>query len=100
MSLFFSANALSLESSPSQKMHARVTELRAGIEPTMRGLEYGPSYSPLFPVSEGWNIIIADHASQADLIQKYAQWGVATEKIEPVDVLLTDETPIESQLAH
>jgi hypothetical protein len=34
-------------------MHDRVTELRAGIEPTMRGLEYGPSYSPLFPKSEG-----------------------------------------------
>jgi len=50
-------------------MHDRVTTLRAGIEPTMRGLEYGPSYSPLFPKSEGWNVIIVDHASQADLIE-------------------------------
>jgi len=81
-------------------MDDRVITLRAGIEPTMRGLEYGPSYSPLFPKSEGWNVIIVDHASQADLIEKYAQWGVATEKIEPVDVVLTEESPIESQLAH
>jgi SAM-dependent methyltransferase len=81
-------------------MDDRVIALRAGIEPTMRGLEYGPSYSPLFPKSEGWNVIIVDHANQADLIEKYAQWGVATDKIEPVDVVLTDEAPIELQLAH
>jgi hypothetical protein len=55
-------------------MDDRVITLRAGIESTMRGLEYGPSYSPLFPKSEGWNVIIVDHASQADLIEKYAQW--------------------------
>jgi len=85
---------------PLPLMHDRVTTLRAGIEPTMRGLEYGPSYSPLFPKSEGWNVIIVDHASQADLIEKYGQWGVATEKIEAVDVVLTDEAPIEMQLAH
>ena len=29
--------------SPLPLMHDRVTTLRAGIEPTMRGLEYGPS---------------------------------------------------------
>jgi hypothetical protein len=83
MSLFFSANALSLESYPTQIMHDRVTELRAGIEPTMRGLEYGPSYSPLFPVSEGWNIIIADHASQADLIQNMLCGALLLKKLNP-----------------
>jgi SAM-dependent methyltransferase len=81
-------------------MSDRVVTLRAGIEPRMRGIEYGPSYSPLFPKAEGWNVIIVDHASHTELVKKYAQWGVATEKIEPVDVVLSDEAPIELQLAH
>ena len=81
-------------------MSDRVATLRAGIDPRMRGIEYGPSYSPLFPKAEGWNVIIVDHASHTELVKKYAQWGVATEKIEPVDVVLSDEAPIEQQLAH
>ena len=55
-------------------MADRIIALCAGIDPTMRALEYGPSYSPLFPKSKGWNVIIVDHASQADLIEKYEQW--------------------------
>jgi hypothetical protein len=80
-------------------MSNRSELLRAGITHQMQGIEYGPSYSPLLPKSEGWNVTIVDHASQEDLIAKYSNWGVPVELIEPVDIVITDDNPIEKQLA-
>lgn len=81
-------------------MSNRSELLRAGITQGMQGIEYGPSYSPLLPKSEGWNVTVVDHASQEDLIAKYSNWGVPVDLIEPVDIVITDDNPIEKQLAH
>jgi SAM-dependent methyltransferase len=53
-----------------------------------RGLEIGPSYSPLVPKASGANVEVVDHADQATLIEKYRGYGLAPElvsQIEPVD---------------
>lgn len=81
-------------------MSNRSESLKAGITQEMQGIEYGPSYSPLLPKSEGWNVTIVDHVSQEDLIAKYSNWGVPVDLIEPVDIVITDDNPIEKQLAH
>ena len=55
-------------------------------------LEIGPSYHPVVPKSEGWRTSIIDHASQAELVAKYAAMGVQTvSSIEPVDFVWRDE---------
>lgn len=52
-------------------------------------LEIGPSYSPIIPKADGWLTTVVDHASQADLMTKYA--GVATVgRIEAVDFVWRD----------
>ncbi len=60
-----------------------------GVTRDMRVLEIGPSYAPLAPRSEGWNVCIVDHASQAELVEKYADpaHGVDVSRIEEVDVV-------------
>ncbi|MDP9094096.1 MAG: hypothetical protein M3N95_14495 [Actinomycetota bacterium] len=53
-----------------------------------RGLEIGPSYSPLVPKASGARVETVDHADHATLTAKYEAWGVPKEKIgaiEPVD---------------
>ena len=65
----------------------------------MRGIEFGPSYSPLFPKKEGFNCISVDHACKKELIEKYEKWGVPTELIEEVD-LIFDGTPIDQILTN
>ena|GEM_PF-828504 len=57
-----------------------------------RGLEIGPSHSPLLPKSSGARIQIVDHAGRAELIEKYRALGIASdllEKIEEVDYVWT-----------
>ena len=51
------------------------------------GLEIGPSHAPLFPRSRGYSIDILDHASAADLRDKYRGLGIATDAIEEVDFI-------------
>ncbi|WP_157900506.1 methyltransferase domain-containing protein [Mesorhizobium sp. LCM 4577] len=48
-------------------------------------LEIGPSYMPLFPKRDGFNVSIVDHADQADLVRKYQVLNVDPSLIEPVD---------------
>ncbi len=72
----------------------------SGITPDMQGIEYGPSYSPLFPKSQGWNVVVVDHASRDELLSKYSNWNVPINLIEAVDVVITDNDPIEKQLAE
>jgi len=47
------------------------------------GLEIGPSYNPLVPKSQGFNVEVLDHASQTELIEKYRD--IDHTRIEPVD---------------
>jgi SAM-dependent methyltransferase len=58
------------------------------VEPRSRGVELGPSYRPTFPKSAGWNVLVVDHCSAEELIEKYRGFKVPewmVERIEPVD---------------
>jgi hypothetical protein len=53
-----------------------------------RGLEIGPSYSPLVPKASGAFVEIVDHANRDELVVKYRSYGLGSEllaRIEPVD---------------
>ena len=58
---------------------------------SLLGLEIGPSYNPIAPKREGWNIEIVDHLSSEELREKYQAWGVNIELIEPVDYIVGAE---------
>ena len=49
------------------------------------GIEIGPSHRPITPKKEGYKVHIIDHASQADLIEKYTSHKVNVDNIEEVD---------------
>lgn len=51
------------------------------------GIEIGPGYNPLVPKSEGWNTLVVDHASQAELIEKYRKIGVDPSRIQETDII-------------
>jgi len=48
-------------------------------------LEIGPSHNPLAPKKKGFNVHILDHASAAELRNKYQGHGVNLDNIEEVD---------------
>ena len=48
-------------------------------------LEIGPSYMPLFPKKEGFDVSIVDHADGDTIREKYKSMGVDTSLIEDVD---------------
>ena len=54
------------------------------------GLEVGPSYNPLLPRSQGYNVEVLDHATQAELMEKYrTDRSIDSNRIEPVDHVWT-----------
>jgi hypothetical protein len=64
---------------------ARILSL---IDPaTMRGVEVGPSFSPIVPKSTGADVTVIDHADAATLREKYRVHGVDVDAIEEVDVI-------------
>jgi 2-polyprenyl-3-methyl-5-hydroxy-6-metoxy-1,4-benzoquinol methylase len=50
-------------------------------------LEIGPSYNPILPKKEGYNVVVLDHEDQNGLREKYAKSPVDVTNIEPVDVV-------------
>lgn len=50
-----------------------------------KGLEIGPSYNPVAPRRDGWDVEIVDHATTEELRRKYAAAGVDVSRIEAVD---------------
>jgi hypothetical protein len=52
-----------------------------------RGLEIGPSYSPLVTKASGARIETVDHADRAALVAKYAAWGVPEEKTDAIETV-------------
>jgi 2-polyprenyl-3-methyl-5-hydroxy-6-metoxy-1,4-benzoquinol methylase len=68
----------------------RAAFFHRGLTRSMRGIEIGPSYRPLCPKSQGWNVVVVDHATRADLCAKYSAWNVDTTLIEEVDFVLDD----------
>lgn len=66
----------------------RVASIRSMFDASGRGLEIGPSYNPLLPKSEGFNIEILDHATADELRAKYAnEPSVDRSRIEDVDYI-------------
>jgi predicted SAM-dependent methyltransferase len=63
----------------------RLDKVRYFLDKTKRGLEIGPSFSPIVPKSEGWNVETIDHATREQLIEKYRSHNVDLTKIEQVD---------------
>lgn len=55
------------------------------LEKTGLGLEIGPSHNPIAPKVKGFNVHILDHASAAELREKYIGHDVNLENIEEVD---------------
>jgi SAM-dependent methyltransferase len=67
----------------------RTERLRSMIDLSGHGLEIGPSYNPLVPKSEGFDVIIADYTDAAGLRAKYATTvNVDVGRIEDVDIVL------------
>ncbi len=63
----------------------------------MRGIEIGPSYRPLCPKNQGWNTLVVDHATRAELVAKYTAWKVDTSLIRLGDVIVMVKTTFEEQ---
>ena len=57
------------------------------LNPSMKLIEIGPSHRPLLPKHAGWNTMVVDHASRAELVAKYATQSVEIADIEDVDVI-------------
>ena len=63
-----------------------------------KGLEIGPSHSPIVPKSQGFNVEILDHASASELKEKYKDLGISDDKlqnIEEVDYVWSGESLVE-----
>lgn len=56
------------------------------------GLEIGPSHNPIAPKKKGFNVHILDHASAAELRDKYKGHGVNLDNIEEVDFVWRGES--------
>jgi 2-polyprenyl-3-methyl-5-hydroxy-6-metoxy-1,4-benzoquinol methylase len=66
----------------------RVAVIRSLFDTSGKGLEIGPSYNPILPKSEGFEIDIVDHISASDLRLKYMnEQGVDVSLIEEVDFI-------------
>lgn len=57
-----------------------------------KGLEVGPSHSPIAPKSDGYNVEIIDTKEKELLISDFEKIGVDTSKIEEVDYIWNGET--------
>jgi len=55
------------------------------------GLEIGPSYNPVAPKKEGWNVQSIDHLDAVGLREKYSAWGVDVSNIEDVDYIAGED---------
>jgi predicted SAM-dependent methyltransferase len=76
-----------------QRQDQRIGAFRPFIKRSIgkgdRSLEIGPSFNPVLPKAEGYNVAVLDHLDQAGLVAKYAVYGIDTGKIEPVDFIWT-----------
>jgi 2-polyprenyl-3-methyl-5-hydroxy-6-metoxy-1,4-benzoquinol methylase len=72
----------------------QIGEFRAYVKRAIKkedtSLEIGPSYNPIIPKGEGYNVSILDHDDQAGLVEKYTPHKVDVARIEPVDFVWRD----------
>lgn len=77
----------------------RIEIIRSMFDTSGLGLEIGPSFQPVFPKGEGFNVETLDYASAADLRVKYAGSGVDCDRIEEVD-FVSDGRLIDVVIPH
>lgn len=63
-----------------------------GIEVGGRGLEIGPSHSPITPKREGFRVKILDHMDRKGLLRRFEGHGVDLDAIEEVDFVWNGES--------
>jgi len=57
-----------------------------------KGLEIGPSFSPVVSKKDGYDVETIDHLDKEGLINKYSNIGIDTSKVEEVDYVWNGET--------
>jgi predicted SAM-dependent methyltransferase len=63
----------------------RTRRVLAHVDVRGAGLEIGPSTNPLLPKSSGARVEIVDHASRAELIEKYRAYGMTQEELDRIE---------------
>jgi 2-polyprenyl-3-methyl-5-hydroxy-6-metoxy-1,4-benzoquinol methylase len=63
--------------------------VRTEIGTSATALEIGPSYNPILPKKDGYNVTVLDHDDEAGLIEKYSNLPLVS-NIEPVDLVWQD----------
>ena len=61
--------------------------IRSAVGKRSRGIEFGASYAPILPKSEGYQTLVIDHADAETLRSKYGSHGVDISRIEAVDAI-------------
>jgi 2-polyprenyl-3-methyl-5-hydroxy-6-metoxy-1,4-benzoquinol methylase len=88
------ANAFFLSKADDARQDQVIGDLRAYVKGVIQkehaSLEIGPSYNPILPKREGYNVSILDHDDEAGLVKKYTGHSVDTTRIEPVDYVWHD----------
>jgi len=75
--------------------------LVGNLDPSSQVVEIGPSFSPLAPKAKGWNTTTVDHATRAELIEKYrGDPTVDVNRIEDVDCVWTGGSLADAVPAH
>ena len=73
---------------PRPALSDRSRLLLSGLAATDRLIEIGPSFNPVAAKAAGWNTVVVDHGSRAELVAKYSTaLEVDTALIEDVDVV-------------
>lgn len=63
----------------------RKQKIMSSLKSEGKGLEIGPSYSPVAAKKDGYNVEILDHCTKEELIAKYGEHFVDHDAIEKVD---------------
>ncbi|WP_170565416.1 hypothetical protein [Ruegeria atlantica] len=69
-------------------MQNRDTYLSSFVGKEEAGMEIGPSYNPIFPKTDGWNVKTLDYLDKQGLIDKYGTKGEDVDRIEDVDYIV------------
>lgn len=66
------------------------------VDRSGKGLEIGPLHTPVAPKRAGFDVEIVDHASRAELVEKYRNHDVDADGIEEVDFVWNGDSYLES----
>ena len=93
-----SSSPLSEEAASSSHL-SRFDKVMTLVDKNGLGLEIGPSFNPLAPKSQGFNVHILDHVSTEELRAKYQGHTTTLDNIEEVDYVWHGE-PLHELIGH